>query len=141
MGEIMYHGANGDIVKPVVAGQYGMEAMIISKWADKHSLTVYYPEKLAPWVTLKNKAVIDDKVLSIWQESGLYEIGNVNAIGDSIPECAKKLKEYADQIEGTDITIDLTPMQDALKEIREAATLFKCPFGGKPVPSEKDMTA
>lgn len=113
-GEILWHGAQGEIVEPKFGGQYGMQIIIKAAAAEHEWLPVYFPEKLSRWVKLYNACRLKGQTCVIPQEgAGLIWIGSVVAIGDTPEQCKKRIKEYADQVEGYQVEIDVDTLNDA----------------------------
>jgi hypothetical protein len=113
-GEIICHGSAGEMVEPQYEAKYGMQVVMRSAWAERDWLPVYFPEKLARWVKLYNARKIGGQICVIPQEAAhLSEIGSVVAIGDSPEECRKKIKLYADEIEGYQLEVNTDALDEA----------------------------
>ena len=106
LGEIMWAGANGEMVSPVAVKQFGVELLMESQWACCHFLPVYFPDSIADQVRLK-KYMVSDKICTVIPQpgSGTSDIGSVCGIGDTLEAAITSCRDAADQIEASDITI------------------------------------
>lgn len=132
--EVIWAGAHGELLEPNWTGKWGVEAMIHSQWADLNDLTLYFPEEIEPYVKLRNAAKIDDHWKVMHQAVGLPEVGAVVATGDTLLGAIKKLKSYADQIEGYQTEIQLKSLPDVINQIEDAAK-HGVKFSNEPLPS------
>ena len=138
--DVMWHVADGETVDPEPVAAYGIVAMLVSPWAEGHSISVEIPKDAAPWVKLKNSCVREDGTRwVIWQEDGLKEIGAVVGIGDTVIEAAKACAEHAEGIEATDLEIKLDALPDAVKELRKGQDRHGWAFGDQALPTEDEV--
>jgi len=121
LGEIIYAGANGNVVIPKNTKQYGVELLMESEWACHNFQPVYFPDKFAQSVKLKKAAKINDINFVIPQSYGSSDIGAIVGLGDSLQEAIKNVIEVADSIEGNGIVI----RQDVLEEAQESLDEFE----------------
>lgn len=128
LGEIMWYGSEGTLIEPIYKAKYGIEVLIHSDWASENWQAIYFPEEIREWVKLRNACKIGDTYYIVPQSDGLPEIGAVVAIGDSIEECIKKVKEYAEQVEGyrLDIKIgSIENMKQVIEKSKKLGIVFK----------------
>ena len=119
LGEIIWEGAEGNLVTPKPAGNYGVQAIIVAQWAAKNWQTIQFPKELAPFIKLKNYTTIKGDLSVMPQESELAEIGSVVAIGDTLEEAVCKCKCYAEQVDGFGFSVKLDALRSAGKYIQE----------------------
>lgn len=100
LADILWYGAEGECIAPIPEDKYGVELLIHSSWADKNWQAVEFPPELRENIKLRNLCVIEGKYYVVPQSVGLPEIGAVVATGATIEEASKKVKEYAEKIEG-----------------------------------------
>lgn len=115
--DIVWAGAHGEMVKPKPIAKYAVEALIHSSWADQNDEAVRFPEKIDQWVKLRNVARLNGVRYIMPQSVGLPEIGAVVGIDDTLLGAIKKVKSYADQIEGYDLDIKLKDIESVIKVI------------------------
>lgn len=118
-GEIVWAGAHGELVQPKWNCKYCVEAMIHCGWAAQNNEAIYFPKEIEQWVKLRNGARINDHWLVMPQTVSLPEVGAVVAVDNTLLGAIKKLKSYADKIEGYDVTVHLESIQKVLKSIDE----------------------
>lgn len=123
LSEIMWYGAEGVLIEPEFCCEYGIEVMIHSDWANDHWQAIYMPPQIRQWVKLRNLTKIDGTYYIVPNEQGLPEIGAVVAIGSSFEECIKKVKKYADQIEGYRIDIKVGSIDEMTNVIAKGEKL------------------
>lgn len=116
-GEIMWHGAGGEVIDPVPVAEYGVEVMIHSPWADHNWQSIKFPEKLRPFVKLRNHARIDGVDFVVPQDVGLPEIGAVIGMGDSLEDAIEMVKENAEQVKGYFLECKIESIDKGLEEI------------------------
>ena len=118
-GEIVWYGSQGKLIEPEFNGKYGVEVIISSDWAVKNWQPIKIDKKITQWVKLRN-VCYDEKTDTYWtipRENSSKEIGSVVAIGETMEECIKKVNEYAELIEGNNITVQTKYIDELLEEI------------------------
>jgi hypothetical protein len=121
--EIIWYGAEGKIVQPVFCAEYGMTVVIHSDWAEKNWQAIYFPPEIRQWVKLRNFCKINGDYYIVPYADGSVNIGAIVAIGSSIDECVKKLKSYADKVEGYRINIETGSLEQAQEYIKKGEAL------------------
>lgn len=116
LADIIWYGAQGYLIDPVVDNEYGVEALIHSSWADKNWQAVTFPEEVRDNIKLRNACKIDDKYYCVPQAVGLPEIGAVVAEGKTLDEAIQKLKDIAEQVQGYYLEIKIESIDAAIKE-------------------------
>jgi hypothetical protein len=137
-GDIIWHGAQGDLVTPQPVGKYGVEVLIHSQWADQHWQAVYVEPEIRQWVKLRNVCQVDDTLYVAPQVVGLPEIGAVVAVDDSLLGAIKKVKGYCEGITGYSIDLNLKHLTDAVDVIRRSESQG-LPFSGDPLPTRSQI--
>lgn len=123
ISEIIWEGAGGVLIEPEFCCEYGIEVMIHSDWSDKHWQSIYIEPEVRKWVKLRNLTKINDTYYIVPQEPGLPEIGAVVAIGNSVEECIKKVKSYAEKVTGYRVDIKVGAIDDMMKIIKKGEKL------------------
>jgi hypothetical protein len=134
-GDIIWHGAHGELVNPVPAAKYGVEVLMHSEWADQHWQALYFPPELRRHVKLRNLCQVEDTWYVAPQVVGLPEIGAVVAVDDSLVGAIKKAKEYCSHITGYRIDLNLKTLIDAVDQVREGEE-FGIAWGNLPTPGQ-----
>lgn len=116
LAEIIWYGAKGILIDPIVEHKFGVEALIHSAWADLNWQAITFPKKYRENIKLRNACVIDGKYYCAPQKSGLVEIGAVVAVGDTLGEAIEMAKKIADTVEGHYIEIKTDSFDRAQEE-------------------------
>ena len=117
--EVWWNGAEGEIVTPEKAWDYGVIAMIHSSWSNNNWQAIYFPESVRQWVKLRNHTMIDGNDYVVPTEVGLPEIGGVIGVGNSLDEAIAHLTSNASKIEGYDLDIKLDAIGNALDIVKQ----------------------
>ena len=116
-GEIIWAGANGEMVIPQTTAKYAVELLIESEWAVKSFQPVYFPEEVAPYVKLKKNKIGDGVNYIIPQLFGSSDIGAVVGLGDTLELAINQCLYSADQISGNGISMRKDTLNDAQGEL------------------------
>lgn len=117
LADIFWHGAEGELIDPVPAGEWGAELLIHSSWADKNWLAVHFPESIRDSIKFRNFTIIDGEYYIVPQSVGLSEIGAIVAVGKTSEEVSDKVQKLAAQVEGYVLDVFPDSLQEADKEI------------------------
>jgi hypothetical protein len=116
LSEIIWHGANGDLVEPVPVAQFSAECMVKVKGDDRAWESLRVPDDLVPWLKFSDCCELDGKVWWPADEKPITELGWLVAIGDTPTEVAQKMNEQADQLpDGVEASVEA--LADILREI------------------------
>jgi len=143
LGEILWLGAEGEMVEPEVSAPFAAEAMIYSDWAHKHWQTVEVTPKAQPFVNFFNSANLSETVEAIVPGiSDLAvvsnEIGDVVGFGDTIQEAIDDLKKHAEGVKGMGIQIKTDCFTKIVAEI-EKAEAEGMKFSDGPLPTAEQL--
>jgi hypothetical protein len=117
LGDIIWQGANGILVEPVPAAQFGVQA-IFKVDRDEWGV-IKLPTELDQWVKVSFSCKMGDKICVPPDPQGVSEIGWVVAIGDSMPEAIENLRFHVEQMpEG--VKVEFSSLADLLKEVKMA---------------------
>jgi hypothetical protein len=116
LGEVMWAGANGQIVPAKPVSQFGIELLIESNWAITHTCAIYFPKEVAKFIKLKKYRIKDGVYQIVPIAYGTSDIGSIVGLGDSIDQAKKAVLHIAEVIKGTEISIRI----DALDNAEEA---------------------
>lgn len=122
LAEIIWYGAEGELVEPEYSNKYGAEVLIQSAWADKNWQAVEFPKEVKDNVILRNMSIIKGKYYAMPQAVCIPEIGGVVADGSTIEEAIKKVKAICDKVEGYYLEMfceSLDRAQDEISKLSE----------------------
>jgi len=119
ISDIMWKAAEGILVDPIVEHKFGAELLIKSVHADTHWMEVKFPDKLKPYVKLRNCCVINGKYYMIPRKGEIHEIGAIVASGNTLQEAIDTVKEYAKEVDGYWIEINAESLDKAMEESKK----------------------
>lgn len=125
LGEIMYEGANGNIVTPKHEAKYGCVAIIESN-ADNPQIDIpiQFPKEWSQFIKFRD-CYYDAKGRAhvLPQPLPVPQIGAVVGLGDSVSEAFAHAKEVADSITGYSVSVKVDSFNKAEKVIEDAAKI------------------
>jgi hypothetical protein len=124
-GEIIWAGANGDMVNPIPVAQYGVELLMESEWALNNFQAVYFPTEYSNNVKLKKATRIGDTFYIIPQLYQSNDIGAIVGLGNTLEEAIKQCRDVAESIEGNGIHIRVDTLDTAQEEFDKFESLNK----------------
>ncbi len=136
--DVMWRGAAGEFIPLEPTKKYGIEIMLHSSWADSHWQPVIFPEKIRPFVKLRNHCRIEGIDYAVPQSVGLPEIGAVIAIEDDIQEACRQALERGAEVDGYFIEAMSESIQKVITEIHNAQEAGIA-FTDDPLPSADEI--
>ena len=94
--DIVWAGANGELVNPEPAAGYSIEVMISSKGGHDTWDTVEISKELEPWCRFSNCCYVDGLYCFPPDELMGNDLGWLAAIGDTPDEVFQAIKDHAD---------------------------------------------
>jgi hypothetical protein len=123
LAEIVWEGADGNLVDPEPAGKFGAQIVLKSAWAGSGAngklQPVIYPEKFARNIKLFDYVVVNGERFVLPLEKDVTEIGAVVGWGDSMEEAIEMVKEAGESIEGYGIKFAIGPVENAMEEMEK----------------------
>jgi hypothetical protein len=116
--EIVWAGANGELVQPEPLGKFTAEAIVRMKCDKSQWGVLEVPKELQQWLKLSCCCEVDGRVCFPTTDDHGEEIGWLVAIGDTPEETLKNLKEYTELLPDG-VTADLTPLEKIFQEIEQ----------------------
>jgi hypothetical protein len=113
LAEILWHGADGELVEPVWPFKWGAQLILKSDWAEHGWQPIDYPEELGFHVKLHYMTVIMGKRYYVPQAVTMPEIGAVVAGGDTKEAAIKAAQDIAEQVKGYDVTYNIAALEEA----------------------------
>lgn len=119
LADILWHGADGEVVDPVSRGEWGAELMLQSAgWAAHEEWQpVDFPKGIADQVRIANPVGIDGRMYCAPQGYALDVVGAASATGDTMQEAIEACKAVAEQVEGCFLDVPMSSFDDAEQEI------------------------
>lgn len=120
LGEIIWAGANGELVDPEPAAKFSAEVLLKIR-SDKGGSwrKCEIPQELRPWLKLSGHCEVDGLAWFAPDESNDDACGWLVAIGDTPQEALDSIKEKVSELPDG-LIADVAPLADAIKEIEEA---------------------
>jgi hypothetical protein len=135
--EIVWAGANGELVQPEPLGKFTAEAIVKMKCDKTQWGVVEVPKELRQWLKLSSCCEIDGRVCFPTTDDHGEEIGWLVAIGDTPKETLATLKDYAAFLPDG-VSADLTPLEEIFAEI-EQEEKAGIQFTEKTLPSPEEV--
>lgn len=113
LAEIVYEGANGNLVDPESNYKYGIEILISTGWSSGGHQTIYFPKELRNNIKLINCVKIDD-TYHVIRVGDSTSIGSLVLPCNDIQEGKKQIIEMSKQIKGYDLVIKIDSLDEAI---------------------------
>jgi hypothetical protein len=130
--EIVYAGAQGELVQPKWAAKFCGEAVIAYTGDREAWKAVTVPDEVKQWVKLYAN-IEDDGAYHFPPAQDPEAIGCAVALGDDPEEIVDKLKEIAEAMKDSPVSLNIQPLADLFAEIKEAEK-EGIEFAQEPVP-------
>jgi hypothetical protein len=116
-GEVVWEGANGNIVEPEQKYKFGAQAIFK---VDRDKWGVFnIPQELDPWVKISFSCKINGKICVPPDPQGVEEIGWVVGCGDTMEESIEHLHANVEEMPDG-CHVQFSSIADLLKEIHTA---------------------
>lgn len=133
VGQVIYHGAQGELVEIDYGFKFSAECMVKIKSADGAWGTVVLHDELKDAILLADCCEIDGQPWFPADDKAIEEIGWLCATGDSPTEVAKEMNRLADLLpDGADASVE--SLADIIREIEDEEE-HGIPFTTQKMPS------
>jgi phosphoribosylamine-glycine ligase len=119
LADIVWYGAEGELVEPEYEDVWGAEVLMISEWANQNWLHVDFPPKIRDSVKLRNFCVINGEHYVVSQLGGGREVGSVVATGKTAKEAMDKVKAVAKEVKGYELEMPVDTLDEALESLNK----------------------
>lgn len=119
-GEIIWEGAQGNLVDPNPVAKFAVESMIYHNEDADGWRSLEIPDESRQWVKIYRVCKINGAYHIPPCENKMDEIGAVVGIGDTIQEAIDHLHETVEELKDQPVTVRTESLYDALKEIHKA---------------------
>lgn len=130
--EIIWHGANGEMVQPEPAAKFTIECMITSKSGKDLWDEVEIDPELLPWARFSSCCLVDGKFCFPPDEFHDGDLGWLVALGDTPKEVLDRIKDLADMLPDG-LNADVEALAGVIQEV-EKAEEEQIPFTDQPMP-------
>lgn len=128
IGEVLWFGAEGQLVQPIWKHKHGAQLIITSDSAMTSSLVVEFPEEIRPFVKLYNHARVNAgqgigvKDQFVPQVNRGIHVGSVIALSDDPQEAIDLCKERAGMINGFELEFECDSLDQAAEEMNVSSS-------------------
>lgn len=120
IADVLWEGAEGNLVEPSYLGEWAAELLIHSTWAgERNWQAVEFPEEIRGNVKLRNLSIIDGKHYVVPDPAGMPEIGAVVVYGDTQEDVVKQCRQISEKVEGYLIQLYPDALDEAQNEIKQ----------------------
>lgn len=119
IAEIVWEGAQGNLVAPKPVGKYCAIALGYSSYADKNWMTLEVDKKEQQWLKIRCETRIKGKSYYVPQASEAYTVAAAVAIGNTVKEVIETVKKRAEMIKALELTMKDDALDDAEEVIAE----------------------
>ncbi len=120
LADIIWHGANGEMIEPEPTAKFGVEIIIEHKGKEENWRTIQIPDDIKQWVKLFGACKHGDLYAIPPMPHLSDSIGAVVGLGDTIEEAIERVQEVVEDLKDQPITIDMSAIMDTLKVVGEA---------------------
>jgi hypothetical protein len=118
--EIIWEGANGNLIEPEYAGKFAAQIILKSDWIVEHALPLEVGRK--DRVMLHGHFMIGGKHYAIVPEE-FAEFGGAVGIGDTLEEAIDEAKDAAESVSAYQLRFDADSFEAALEQASRGAAL------------------
>jgi hypothetical protein len=139
LGGILWAGAGGELVEPVAAAKFGVEAIIDHNGDEHFWRNLEVPDSVRRWVKLYNVCHPGPIYAIPPFPTSCDAIGAIVGIGDTIQEAIDQLAEHVEVLKDQPITVKFESLREGLEVIQEAEKKG-LEFSEQPVPEPETVT-
>lgn len=121
--EIIWEGADGNLVVPEPIGNYIACLIAMSNYGDKNWMALEIDKDAEEWIKVVQETRIGDRRYFVPEGKGIHTIAAVCAIEDTIEAAIQKVKDRSEMIRGFDVSIDTAGLDTAMDYINEGKQL------------------
>ena len=138
IGEMIYHGAKGELVQPVFEAEYGIQVAVFHDHDEDLPKQFRIDPELRRWFKLMEFCKSDGLYQIIARQPFGQKIGWLVGIGDTIQEAANHVQDVAEQFKKYPFDIKLDCLPEAIKQA-EAMEKEGMEFTDKPLPDPEEI--
>jgi hypothetical protein len=103
LAEIVWAGADGEMVQPKFAARYGAQFIVESKWVVNNPLLVEFPAKYREQIKFRYATMFGKELWIMPQRNDTPGFASIVVTGDSLDACFDEAREISDQIKGCQV--------------------------------------
>lgn len=111
--------ANGIVPEVQSDYKYAVQIVIKSEWAKTKPQPIYFPEKYADYVKIKNLYIEDGVHKFIPQDIEMAECGAIVGLGQTLKEAIKMATNIAKEVKGYCLKINCDSLSEASNEVKK----------------------
>lgn len=119
IGEMVYHGANGELIEPEFDAEYGIQVAVYHDHDKELAKQFRIDPGVRRWIKLMEFCKVGDLYQIIPRPPHGEKIGWLVGIGDTIQEAADHVQDVAEQFKGYPFDIKLDVLPEAIKQAEE----------------------
>lgn len=116
LGEVIWYGAEGKAISPIMKYKYVAGVALESDWADSHELEVEVDPSIRQWVKFRKCYCKDGKYYSI---AGFTSICSVIALGNTIKEVIDLVKQRVEKVKAYSIQKSTSGLDAIIEEVEK----------------------
>jgi hypothetical protein len=113
--EVMWAGAEGEVVDLKPAAAYAAEIILRSEWAREHFLALDFPPSISPFIKVHGHCRIAGRDYAA--PLGIREFGAAIGLGDSLEDAVGAALENAEAVAGLEVEFDRNALDAAMESI------------------------
>lgn len=119
-GEIIWEGADGNLVEPVFKAKYGAECIGLSDFAKEGNFAqCFCPDEDSQWMKQAYSCMIGGKCYVVPQSWENARVCEVVSIGDTLEGVVKDLEEKCSNVKGHMLNLDSSVLNGAISELKK----------------------
>ena len=119
LAEIMWEGADGNLVEPKFKAKFGAQFIIESKWSINNPLLVEFPKEFRDRIKFRYATMFGEDLWIMPQKSDTPGFGSVVTCGDTMDACFEEAQEIAGSIKGIQIECHIGSMDGLKKNLEQ----------------------
>lgn len=119
LGEILWHGAEGILIEPEFAGEWGAELILKSDAVAENWVKVTVPKEYEQNVKLRYYTEHDGSSYVIPQANKMTFLGAVVTYGDTAEEAIEQCKDIAKTVDALEIDSNPAALDDAVTDLQK----------------------
>ncbi len=117
LAEVIWAGADGELVQPEFKHEYAAQLVLKSDWAQYGWQPLGFPEDVREHVKIHYLTIKNGKYYFVPQQIPIPEIGAVVAGGDSQEEAIANCIEIAEHVKGYDVKFEASALEKAAADL------------------------
>jgi hypothetical protein len=125
LAEIVWDGADGQMVNPESVGKWGVEVIVESDFAEEHWLPVDVPDEIRANVKLFNAVKVDGRYWIAPQDEKMSQIGAIVGYGDTLEAAMQMVDKVAEKLSAFRLKVPRGSLEQAQKQFEELEKMLE----------------